>query len=171
MDKQTTTVTGQSEETKNLSIRKMYLSKRANAIRETLTTLKNDIPSFINEVRSTQFNATKDEILFAQCLQWMQANIHTEGNIADVAKLLSVSVRKIQRLFSFFLNKSYTSVLLEIRIAAAKGYLGEMKNSIGEVAYLVGIKDHAYFTYLFRKTTRMTPSEFRLSLMQVQMGK
>ncbi|MCP5464502.1 MAG: AraC family transcriptional regulator [Deltaproteobacteria bacterium] len=42
------------------------------------------------------------------------------------------------------------------------------KKFVGEVAYLVGIKDHAYFTYLFRKETGMTPTEYRLSLMQSQ---
>lgn len=165
MDEQNTFNDGQLEKT--LSIRKMYLNKRATVIRESLETHKKNIQGFISQVHSSEFNATKDEILFAQCLKWMQASLHTEANIGDVAKILSISVRKIQRIFSFFMKKSYTSALLDMRIEAAKTYLAEMKNSIGEVAYLVGIKDHAYFTYLFRKTTSMTPTEYRLNVMQV----
>lgn len=170
MDNQLTIETS-CETPHKLSIRKMYLTKRAGLIRETLEMHKDDITGFLSEVRSNEFNATKDEMLFAHCLNWMQANLHTECNIADLAKTLNVSVRKIQRIFSFFLDKPYTPVLLDMRITAAKNYLAEMKNSIGEVAYLVGVKDHAYFTYLFRKTTGMTPSEYRLTLMQTQMGR
>lgn len=169
MNEQNTFSDGQSE--KNLSIRKMYLNKRAGVIRESLENHKKNLQGFISQVHSSEFNATKDEMLFAQCLKWMQASLHTEANIGDLAKILSVSVRKIQRVFSFFMQKSYTSALLDMRIDAAKIYLSEMKNSIGEVAYLVGIKDHAYFTYLFRKTTGMTPTEYRLSVMQVTMEK
>lgn len=164
-DTQITPVQGES---KSLSIRKMYLNKRAGLIRQSLEGHRDNIHGFIREVHSTEFNATKDELLFARTLQWMQANLHTEANIGDVAKEFNVSVRKIQRLFAFFLDKSYTTVLLDMRIASAKGYLREMKNSVGEVAFLVGIKDHAYFTFLFRKTTGMTPSEYRLSIMQRQ---
>lgn len=168
MDKDTQTASAQ--ESKNLSIRKMYLSKRAGLIRQSLEGHRDNITGFIREVHSSEFNATKDELLFARSLQWMQANLHTEANIADLARGLEVSVRKIQRLFAFFLDKSYTAVLLDMRIASAKGYLKEMKNSVGEVAFLVGIKDHAYFTFLFRKTTGQTPTEYRLSVMQQQIS-
>lgn len=165
MDKDTQLASVENE-SKALSIRKMYLDKRAGLIRQSLEGHRENIGGFISQVHSSEFNATKDELLFARTLQWMQGNLHTEANIADVAAQLEVSVRKIQRLFSFFLDKSYTTVLLDMRIASAKGYLKEMKNSVGEVAFLVGIKDHAYFTFLFRKTTGKTPTEYRLSVMQ-----
>lgn len=157
-------------ETKSLSIRKVYLNKRAAIIRDTLAGAQNDIGGFIRQIQSREFNATKDEILFSRCLQWMRDNLHTEANIGDAARDLGVSVRKVQRLFSFFIDKSYTSILLDLRIDAAKNYLREMKNSVGEVAYLVGIPDHAYFTFLFRKTTGITPTDFRATLMRDQIG-
>jgi len=152
---------------KSPSIRKMYLAKRAAVLRDNLQKNGN-IEAFVRDVESSNFNATKDELLFAQCLGWMQDNLYKEANIADLAKQLSVSVRKVQRLFSFFLDRTYTSVLLDMRIESAKSYLSQHKNSVGEVAYMVGIKDHAYFTYLFRKATGMTPTEFRLSLIEQQ---
>ena len=167
MEKETSDISVQSVQSdvaRPLSIRKMYLNKRANVIRQSLEGHRENISGFIHEVHSTAFNATKDELFFARALQWMQTNIHTEAKIGVLAKALGMSVRKIQRLFSFFLGESYTTVLLDMRISAAKGYLKEMKNTVGEVAFLVGIKDHAYFTFLFRKTTGMTPTEFRFSI-------
>lgn len=159
--------TKQEENSQKLtSIRKMYLNKRAELIRESFFDQEKSIAQFIKQVETGEFNATKDEMLFAKALHWMQKNLHTEASINDLSKFLSVSVRKVQRLFSFFLKKPYTTVLLDMKITAAKGYLQKMKHSIGEISFLVGIKDHAYFTYLFRKTTGMTPTEYRLSLMQ-----
>lgn len=150
------------------SIRRSYLGKRAMVLRESFGQNRHTVQDFVKEVESSTFNATRDELLFAQCLSWMQDNLYSDANIADLSKSLAISVRKVQRLFAFFLDRTYTNVLLDMRIEAAKGYLGQHKNSVGEVAYLVGIKDHAYFTYLFRKATGTTPSEFRLSLIQKQ---
>lgn len=150
------------------SIRKMYLNKRATVLRESFQQNSANIEGFVSEVESSTFNATRDELLFAQCLSWMQDNLYKDANISDLAKQLSVSVRKVQRLFSFFLDRTYTSVLLDMRIESAKSYLSQHKNSVGEVAFMVGIKDHAYFTYLFRKATGMTPTEFRLNLIEQQ---
>jgi transcriptional regulator GlxA family with amidase domain len=148
------------------SVRKLYLNKRASVLRESFVQNRHDIEHFVHDVESSSFNATKDELFFASSLSWMQSNLHNEASIAELGKFLGVSVRKVQRLFSFFLDRTYTNVLLDMRIEAAKGYLSQHKNSVGEVAYLIGVKDHAYFTYLFRKATGMTPSEYRLSLIQ-----
>lgn len=150
------------------SIRKLYLSKRARAIKDSFEQKRDSLQEFVKEVESSSFNATRDELLFAQCLNWMQENLYKDANISDLARELGVSVRKVQRLFSYFLDRTYTSVLLDMRIECAKNYLAQHKNSVGEVAYMVGIKDHAYFTYLFRKSTGMTPTEYRLSLIQQQ---
>lgn len=146
---------------KTQSIKKLYLKKRALAIRNHFDTENSSVENFVREITSEKFNATKDELLFAKSISWMQRNLHTKANINDLADLLSVSTRKIQRLFSFFLEKTYTTVLLEMRMDTAKTYLKELNNSVGKVAYLVGINDHAYFTFLFRKSTGLTPSEFR----------
>lgn len=148
-------------EDKTISVRKMYLNKRAHVIRENLEANAHQIESLIDEIQSNEFNATKDELLFSNCLRWMQNHMHLDTHITKIAKEFGVSVRKIQRLFSFFAGKTYTTVLLDMRMEQAKIYLRENKRSIGEVAFLVGIKDHAYFTYLFRKHTEQTPSQFR----------
>ncbi len=151
---------------KAVSIRKLYLTKRAGLIRENFGTPTFVLGNFIREIQSQEFNATKDELMFAQCLDWMQQHLHLDAHITKLAKGFDISVRKIQRLFSFFTGKTYTTVLLEMRLDESKKYLAELKRSIGEVAYLAGIKDHAYFTYLFRKHTGLTPSQYRVSLMK-----
>lgn len=160
----------QHETHNTVSIRASYLKKRAELIRQHLHSRQENIPAFVSQICSEEFNATRDEILFARCLEWMQANLHTSAPIKNLSRELKVSVRKVQRLFTFFINKSYTTFFLEMRIHTAKRYLTEMKNNIGEVGFLVGIKDHAYFTYLFRKSTNQTPTQFRLQIMSSQIN-
>lgn len=164
------TLENRNQKSSEMSLRKVYLHKRALVLRESFAKNRENVKSFVSEIESSSFNATKDELLFVQSLAWMQSNLHTEGHIANLAQVLSVSVRKIQRLFTFFLDRTYTSVLLDMRMEAAKSYLMQQKNSVGEVATLVGIPDHAYFTYLFRKITGVTPTEFRMGLIKQQIA-
>lgn len=164
------TLENRGHKSSEMSLRKVYLNKRAVVLRESFEKNRESVKSFVGEIESSNFNATKDELLFAQSLTWMQTNLHTEGNITNLATGLNVSVRKIQRLFTFFLDRTYTSVLLDMRMEAAKSYLMQQKNSVGEVATLVGIPDHAYFTYLFRKSTGVTPTEFRMGLIKQQIA-
>ena len=150
---------------KTESVRKAYLNRRAQAIRESFAQNAPGFAQIASEIRTQEFNATKDELLFSDCLHWMQSHLHLNAHITKLAKEFDVSVRKIQRLFALFTDQTYTTILLEMRMEESKKYLTEHKRSIGEVAYLVGIKDHAYFTYLFRKHTGQTPSQFRIGLM------
>lgn len=153
-----------------VSIRKTYLSRRADLIREHLDGERASLDGFIGQICSESFNATRDEVLFARCLEWMKNNLNTKASIKSLAGELHLSIRKVQRLFAFFAKKSYTAFLLKQRLETARIYLSELKHNVGEVGYRVGIRDHAYFTYLFRKNTGQTPSQFRLAVMAEQMN-
>ena len=152
-----------------VSVRKMYLDRRAVLIRQNFESNRENLTTFVSQVCSEDFNATRDEALFAKCLEWMHQNLQTMASVKSLSADLKISVRKIQRLFTFFAQKTYTTVLLEMRLSTAKKHLAEMKNNIGEVGHMVGIRDHAYFTYLFRRHTGVTPSQFRLEFLSVKM--
>jgi YesN/AraC family two-component response regulator len=47
------------------------------------------------------------------------------------------------------------------RVNWAKSLLKESDLSVGEVSTAIGVDDPSYFTRFFRKSTGMTPSEFR----------
>jgi AraC-like DNA-binding protein len=143
------------------SVRKKYLEKRALVLREALSKSDNDLDSFIDQIKDVNFRATKDEALFACALEWMKQNLSENIQISDLADALQVSVRKVQRLFRFFMGKPFTTIFWEMRLSEAKCLLKDLRLSIGDVAVKIGLKDHAYFTYLFRRATNMTPSQYR----------
>ena len=47
------------------------------------------------------------------------------------------------------------------RVNWAKSLLKDSDMSVGEVSVAIGVDDPSYFTRFFRKSTGMTPSEFR----------
>ena len=50
------------------------------------------------------------------------------------------------------------------RVNWAKSLLKDSDLSVGEVSLAIGVDDPSYFTRFFRKSTGMTPSEFRRAM-------
>ena len=56
---------------------------------------------------------------------------------------------------------TFKEYLTEIRIRRAKELLRTTPLRSADIAYEVGYNDPHYFSYVFRKNTGLTPSEFR----------
>jgi len=82
-------------------------------------------------------------------------------NLDDLAQEYHVSKYKIIRDFSTYLHDSPIHYLIEKRIAAAKRLLLETDDPIYEIASKVGIDNINHFTNLFKKSTHLTPNNYR----------
>ena len=51
-------------------------------------------------------------------------------------------------------------------ILEAKRLLRSTTSTVKEIAHELGFEDHAYFSRLFRKSTNMTPLEFRTKILK-----
>ncbi|NJD02068.1 MAG: response regulator [Ruminiclostridium sp.] len=80
---------------------------------------------------------------------------------------------------TFFINPSYLSTLFKketkenisdytqkVRIENAKTYLKELKSPIQEIAEMTGFTDYRYFCCVFKKTTGVSPLQYRMKLIQ-----
>ena len=56
---------------------------------------------------------------------------------------------------------TFTQYLTALRIGKAKELLEATEMRSSQIAQEVGYNDSHYFSYLFKKTTGMTPSEYR----------
>ncbi len=70
------------------SIRKLYLSRRAEIISKILEKSSGEISRFVEEICDPDFNATKDEALFAKCLDWMEENLTKSEKSTSTTKFL-----------------------------------------------------------------------------------
>ena len=83
--------------------------------------------------------------------------------LQDVAGEVGISQSHFSTVFAQETGITFTQYLTGLRIAKAKELLEATEMRSSEIAFQVGYNDAHYFSYLFKKHTGMTPSEYRKS--------
>ena len=96
-----------------------------------------------------------------QIKELFDSNYNEHFNLDELARTYHISKYKLIRDFTTYLNNSPINYLIEQRIAAAKKLLLETDYPIYEIASLVGIDNINHFTNLFKKSTQLTPNQYR----------
>ncbi len=81
--------------------------------------------------------------------------------LQDVAKAVNMSNSRFSTVFAQHCGKTFTEYLTALRISRARDLLRDTNLRSSQIAQEVGYNDAHYFSYLFRKTTGKTPSEYR----------
>ena len=84
-----------------------------------------------------------------------------ELSLNKVAHVANVSANHFSALFSQNMGQTFIEYLTTLRMSRAKELLRCTSKRSSEIAGEVGYKDAHYFSYLFKKTQGMTPSEYR----------
>ena len=81
--------------------------------------------------------------------------------LQDVAKAVGMSNSRFSTVFSQQNGQTFTEYLIHLRLNKAKEMLRttDIKNS--QIAREVGYNDSHYFSYIFKKNTGITPTEYR----------
>ena len=83
--------------------------------------------------------------------------------LQDVAGAVGMSQSHFSTVFAQEMGITFTQYLTALRIGKAKELLAATAMRSSEIAFAVGYNDAHYFSYLFKKHTGMTPSEYRKS--------
>lgn len=83
---------------------------------------------------------------------------------ADFAKNMNVHVNSLNRALKEITGKTTTNLIGNRIIQEAKSLLLYTELNINEIAYLLGFEEPAYFNNFYKKYTRITPKETRLSI-------
>ena len=91
------------------------------------------------------------------------ANYYMTEDISlnSVAAEVGMSPSYFSSIFSREVGKTFVEYLTEIRMDKAKEFLMCSSMKTSEIGYEVGYKDPHYFSYIFKKTQKCTPKEFR----------
>ena len=84
-----------------------------------------------------------------------------EISLNTVANVANVSSNHISALFSQNMGQTFIEYLTTLRMNKAKELLRCTGMRSSEIAGEIGYKDAHYFSYLFKKTQGMTPSDYR----------
>ncbi|MBR1408783.1 MAG: response regulator [Clostridia bacterium] len=81
--------------------------------------------------------------------------------LRDVSEYVGMSDSRFSAVFGQQMGMTFTEYLTTLRMSKAKELLSATAMRSSEIAQAVGYNDPHYFSYLFRKHTGMTPSDFR----------
>ena len=98
---------------------------------------------------------------------YVRAHYRQDISMQDAARALNYSDPYFCKIFKQQFGQSFTSYLTECRIRHAKELLCRPTVNIKEIGLYVGYPDANYFAKVFRRMTGQSPSEYRLSHLQL----
>lgn len=103
-----------------------------------------------------RYNSLLDEVI-----NHFNREYQSDINIAEYAAKLHISCSWFIREFKKYTGYSPKQYLTNLRIQHAKELLNNRYLSINDVSSIVGYDNQLYFSRIFRKSTGMSPSEYR----------
>ena len=87
--------------------------------------------------------------------------MNEELSLNEIASYVNFSPNHLSTIFSQQTGKNFIKYLTEYRMNKAKELMKCSNKKTSVIAYEVGYKDPHYFSYLFKKTQGITPTQFR----------
>ena len=93
--------------------------------------------------------------------EYVAANYRHEVLFSDLARVAHISRSHLSGLFRKEVGSTFPVYLTQFRISKAKEILKREPFKLHEVAALVGYKDYAHFSKMFKKVTGQSPEQYR----------
>ncbi len=139
-----------------------YLLKPINL--ENWQTTMRDVVSKINGSEDNLFKLfqTKSHLVHL-ILDYIQNNFSSDITLTSAATHIHTNPTYLSRTIKKELGKGFSDILNLTRIEHAKKLLKNTNIPITEVALMVGYTDSRYFSNIFKKSTGISPFQFRRS--------
>lgn len=121
-------------------------------------------------IDSTRLYLEKDEVevsrqhpysvKFQELEQLIEKHYKEEKSASQYANWLHISAKHLNRIVQEMVGKTTTDIILDRVFLEAKRELILQKFSFYEIADALGYSDYAYFSRLFKKKCKETPSDF-----------
>lgn len=95
------------------------------------------------------------------CIDYIYEHLHTRIKIQNLANQIELSPAYLSRLFKQETGMSISSYIQSKKIETAQNMLQYSDYSISEIAAILAYPSHSYFTEVFQKETKLTPSQYR----------
>lgn len=94
-------------------------------------------------------------------LNYIDNNYQKEIKLDDLSKITNFNPNYFCRIFKKATNSSFTEYLNFVRIYKAEKLIIESKNTISEIASIVGFSSLSYFNRIFKRYKGCTPSAYK----------
>ncbi|WP_186074406.1 GlxA family transcriptional regulator [Burkholderia gladioli] len=103
-------------------------------------------------------------------LQLMEANVEDPLTTDEIASLVGVSRRQLERLFRQYLGAMPSKYYLNLRLLKARTQLQRTSKSVVQVSLACGFSSAAHFSNAYRERFGVTPREDRRAWLEKQHG-
>lgn len=110
---------------------------------------------------NVKLNAVADSIC-----EYIKQHYHEDISLQDVAGHLSYSDAYFCRIFKQCFDRSFLAYLTEYRMERAKELLEDVSVNIKDISFKVGYRDSNYFAKVFKRIAGVTPTEYRVQILQ-----
>ena len=141
--------------------RKDYLSRIIN-----MNSMEEIKTWFLDKMKTAAANMTTGSTdhthhLIKQALEYIEKNVGKDISLNEISEQLNISSYYFSKLFKEETNEGFVEYLTKTRVEKAKDMLKDPSRSIKEVGSMCGYSDPNYFSRIFKKSTGMTPTEYR----------
>jgi two-component system response regulator YesN len=99
--------------------------------------------------------------VISKVMQFIEDHLGEEFSREDIAGHVFLNSAYLSRLFRKETGGSLSDYILEARVNKAKFLLEKTNNKISDIASTIGYDNFSYFTKMFKKSTGVTPHEYR----------
>lgn len=136
-----------------------------NYIELLLISLIQNHTDFSRKSRASINAKRQGESTIVESIQQILAeNLYGGISLDDILQKVCFSKSYLTRLFRDHTGNSIMGYYIDLKIGEAQRLISERELSFSEIADKLGFGSVHYFSYLFKKKTRMTPSEYRRSV-------
>lgn len=113
------------------------------------------------EKRDSKATSKYGEIIDEACLYIFKNYANEDLSLNELALHVNLSPNHLSMIFSQQIGQSFIKFLTDFRMEKAKELLRCSSKRSSEIGLEVGYKDPHYFSYIFKKTQGVTPTQFR----------
>jgi AraC-like DNA-binding protein/quercetin dioxygenase-like cupin family protein len=96
--------------------------------------------------------------------EYIEKNAYIKFNITSICKAIGYSKSYLSKIFNNQTGFTIYNYSIEVKIKKAKQLIREGKYNFAEISDLLSFDNPQYFSRVFKRTTNMTPTEFKQTL-------
>lgn len=133
---------------------------------ETLEDIEKRLVENIAELLTfiKEYNLNKSDNIVQKACEYVLNHVEEEITLSSISSYLNISKNYFCSIFKQETGENFLEYLTKAKINRAKILLKRHDCRVYEVSYLLGYKETAYFSKLFKKFTGYTPAEYKKSV-------
>jgi len=122
---------------------------------------KDTLVKIIDLIRTTPtFDFAAPHPIIEKAIEYL-GNLDDDITVSDIAKRMNVSIYYLSHLFKSVTGISVIEYRNELKLTNAKRLLVESRLSINQIATQCGFSNASYFSEVFSKSEKISPSQYR----------